>query len=119
MNYQFVHDHSSRYPVRRLCRALEVSASAYSAWRGRPESRLARGFGAAAPDQKLATDITYIPTREGWLYLSYSRFVVGWSMSSRMTKGLVLDAPGDGGGPPPTGAGPGPSLGQRQPVCLR
>lgn len=42
-------------------------------------------------------DITYIPTREGWLYLAailelYSRMIVGWSMASRMTRRLVLDA---------------------------
>tara|TARA_R110002020_G_scaffold425187_2_gene634629 strand:+ start:401 stop:604 length:204 start_codon:yes stop_codon:yes gene_type:complete len=43
------------------------------------------------------TDITYIRTYEGWLYLAvvidlFSRQVVGWSMKSRMTTELVLDA---------------------------
>jgi transposase InsO family protein len=43
------------------------------------------------------TDITYIPTQEGWLYLAaildlYSRRVVGWSMSDRITRQLTLDA---------------------------
>jgi transposase InsO family protein len=43
------------------------------------------------------TDITYIPTWEGWLYLAavedlYSRQIVGWSMSERMTSRLVVDA---------------------------
>jgi putative transposase len=42
-------------------------------------------------------DITYIPTREGWLYLAvvadlYSRRIVGWSMADRMTSRLVVDA---------------------------
>ena len=42
-------------------------------------------------------DITYIPTREGWLYLAvvedlYSRRVVGWSMGERMESRLVVDA---------------------------
>nr|WP_234014774.1 IS3 family transposase [Staphylococcus chromogenes] len=42
-------------------------------------------------------DITYIYTREGWLYLAtvmdlFSRRIIGWSMSSRMTKDLVLSA---------------------------
>jgi len=42
-------------------------------------------------------DITYIPTEEGWLYLSavedlYSRRVVGWSMATRMESRLVVDA---------------------------
>jgi transposase InsO family protein len=44
-------------------------------------------------------DITYIPTREGWLYLAvvedlYSRLVVGWAMAARMTSRLVVDALG-------------------------
>ncbi len=43
------------------------------------------------------TDITYIRTWEGWLYLAvvmdlYSRLVVGWSMGSALARGLVLDA---------------------------
>ena len=49
------------------------------------------------PDRKWLADITYIPTREGWLYLAaimdlFSRPIVGWSMSRRMTKELVLKA---------------------------
>ena len=56
-----------------------------------------RDFEAKNPNQKWLADITYIPTREGWLYLAaildlYSKLIVGWSMSSRMTKKLVLDA---------------------------
>ena len=51
----------------------------------------------AAPDQAYVGDITYIPTREGWLYLAvlidlYSRAVVGWAMSSHMKASLVNDA---------------------------
>jgi transposase InsO family protein len=174
MRYQLVHDHAGQYPVRQICRVLELSPSAYYAWRGRPESRrvrenrrllveikaihqakretygsprihaelkalglrhgekrvarlmrdngirakqkrkfkattdskhshpvapnlLKRDFEAAAPNEKWVADITYIPTCEGWLYLSavldlYSRCVVGWSMSERMNRRLVLDA---------------------------
>ena len=45
----------------------------------------------------LTSDITYVSTREGWLYLAvvidlYSRAVVGWSMSKRMKASLVTDA---------------------------
>lgn len=174
MKYWFVRDHCGQFPVRRMCRVLEVSSSAYYAWLGRPESRrvredrrllvaieaihsasrevygsprihaelkaqgtrlsekrvarlmraggirarqkrkfkattdsrhsypvapnlLRRDFEASAPDQKWVADITYIPTREGWLYLAaimdlYSRMIVGWSMAGRMTRRLVLDA---------------------------
>jgi len=58
---------------------------------------LARQFARAAPDQAWVTDITYIPTGEGWLYLAVisnlcSRFAVGWAMSERITDDLTLDA---------------------------
>jgi len=58
---------------------------------------LARQFARAAPDQAWVTDITYIPTGEGWLYLAVildlcSRFAVGWALSERITDGLTLDA---------------------------
>ncbi|OXS14587.1 IS3 family transposase [Zobellella denitrificans] len=58
---------------------------------------LARHFSAEKPDQAYVGDITYIPTREGWLYLAVfidlcSRAVVGWSMGSRMPASLVSDA---------------------------
>ncbi len=58
---------------------------------------LARDFNASAPNQKWVGDITYIWTREGWLYLAvlidlFSRRVVGWSMSNRLTTDLPLRA---------------------------
>ncbi len=61
------------------------------------ENLLDQAFEQEKPDQVWVSDITYIPTREGWLYLVcvldlYSRKVVGWSMSNRMTKDLVLSA---------------------------
>ncbi|TBT36362.1 IS3 family transposase, partial [Vibrio parahaemolyticus] len=60
-------------------------------------NKLAREFNPTAPNQSWVTDITYIKTHEGWLYLAvvvdlFSRRVIGWSMKSRITKGLVLDA---------------------------
>ncbi len=50
-----------------------------------------------APTNAGLADITYIPTREGWLYLAavedlYSRMVVGWSMADHMESRLVVDA---------------------------
>jgi putative transposase len=58
---------------------------------------LQQDFNAERPNQKWVSDITYIATEEGWLYLAvvvdlYSRIVVGWSMSERMTATLVCDA---------------------------
>lgn len=60
-------------------------------------NRLRRQFTVAHPDQAWVTDITYIRTYEGWLYLAvvidlYSRTVVGWSMKPTMATELVLDA---------------------------
>ena len=54
-------------------------------------------FSAAKPNTKWVSDITYIWTQEGWLYLAavldlYSRKLIGWSMSERMTSKLVKDA---------------------------
>lgn len=54
-------------------------------------------FQAAAPNHKWLADITYIPTKEGWLYLAcvldlFSRKVVGWAMAATMTTTLVMDA---------------------------
>lgn len=56
-----------------------------------------RNFTAAAPDRVWTADITYVHTREGFLYLAfildvYSRRVVGWAMASRLRTGLVVDA---------------------------
>jgi putative transposase len=61
------------------------------------ENVLNRQFYPVAPDCAYVSDITYLPTQEGWLYLAvvidlFSRKVVGWSMSSRMKAGLVCDA---------------------------
>jgi len=58
---------------------------------------LNQNFNEALPNTVWVADITYISTYEGWLYLSvildlYSRKVVGWSMSNRMTSQLVIDS---------------------------
>ena len=59
------------------------------------ENVLNRRFSPTAPNQAWGTDITYIWTQEGWIYLAvvidlYSRRVVGWSMDRRMKKALVI-----------------------------
>jgi len=60
-------------------------------------NRLKRQFTVARPDAAWVTDITYIRTWEGWLYLAividlHSRMVVGWSMKATLARELVLDA---------------------------
>lgn len=60
-------------------------------------NQLNRNFRAQQPNTKWVSDITFIPTRQGHLYLAtvvdlYSRAVVGWSMSARINGQLVLDA---------------------------
>jgi len=58
---------------------------------------LDRDFTARQPNQKWLTDITFIPTDEGWLYLAavldlYARRIVGWAMAETLERQLVLAA---------------------------
>ena len=59
------------------------------------ENLLNREFSAERLNQKWVSDITYVATDEGWLYIAgildlYGREIVGWAMGSRMTKELVV-----------------------------
>ncbi|KAA6050457.1 IS3 family transposase [Pantoea sp. Bo_7] len=173
LRYVFIRDNSSCWPVRLLCRVLNVHPSGFYAWLQQPHSKrhqvnlrltgqikqfwlesgcvygyrkihvdlrdsgqqcgvhrvwrlmkrvgikaqvgyrsprvrkgeasivspnkLQRQFNPDAPDERWVTDITYIRTHEGWLYLAvvvdlFSRKIIGWSMQSRMTKDIVLNA---------------------------
>lgn len=61
------------------------------------ENILSQDFQATRPNQKWVADITYLPTLVGWVYLAvvidlFSRKVVGWSMSDRLTTPLITDA---------------------------
>src|SRR5208282_4255077 len=61
------------------------------------DNLLMQDFYVSAPDRVWVSDITYIRTQEGWVYLSiildlYSRKIVGWSTSDRITKKVVTDA---------------------------
>lgn len=99
---------TSRKRVARLMRGRGLAARRRRRFRVTTHSRhpfpiapnvLARQFERAGPDQAWVTDITYIPTGEGWLYLAVivdlcSRFAVGWAMSERITDELTLDALG-------------------------
>ena len=60
-------------------------------------NRLAQAPKATAPNQLWVADITYIETKEGWLYLAaildlFSRKIVGWAMSERIDTTLALKA---------------------------
>jgi putative transposase len=174
VKFSFIHEHKEVWPVRVMCRTLNVSTQGFYAWCSRPtinqqqrrdailvkirtvhaeckqrygspriytelqgdgvdccvntvakimrdndiraktarkfinttdsnhslpvaENVLDRQFDPEKPNERWVADITYIPTREGWLYLAavedlYSRRVVGWSMADHMESRLVVDA---------------------------
>ncbi len=61
------------------------------------DNRLARQFTPTRVNERWTSDITYISTQEGWLYLAvimdlFSRKIIGWAMSHRMQEILVMDA---------------------------
>ena len=61
------------------------------------ENQLQRQFDVSKPNQCWVSDITYIPTREGWLFLAvtldlFHRKVIGWAMGRWITRQLVIDA---------------------------
>jgi transposase InsO family protein len=61
------------------------------------ENKLNQQFEATKPNEKWVTDMTYVWSKEGWLYLAvvldlYSRKVVGWAMDDNMETGLVIKA---------------------------
>ena len=174
MRYAFISVERKSYPVRTLCRALEVKEQGYYAWKKRPKSRrkaadevlsaeirvihaeskrrygsprvhdelrdrgkmcgkkrverlmreenlrakaarkyrcttdsghgravapdlVKRNFHVSAPNQVWVGDITYLWTKEGWMYLAvyidlYSRMVVGWAVDTRISARLVTIA---------------------------
>ena len=95
-----------RYRVRRLMRKLGLRAKTPRRYKVTTDSnhkhpvapnRLDRQFEVAMPNQVWTTDITYVWTLEGWLYLAvvmdlYSRQIVGWAMDERMKVQLVINA---------------------------
>jgi len=95
-----------RYRARSLMKKAGVSVKHRKKFRITTDSKhnlpvapnlLDRNFQVDRPDTVWCSDITYLWTMEGWLYLAvvidlYSRKVVGWAMSSRMKASLVMEA---------------------------
>jgi len=78
-------------------RGYKTFKSRYSKPAKAAPNRLAQQFVMDKPDMAWVTDITYIRTYQGWLYLAvildlFSRKVIGWSMKSTLAKELVMDA---------------------------
>ena len=92
--------------VRKLMALHGIKARAKKKYKATTDSKhslpvapnlLGRQFTVDAPNRVWTSDITYIDTGEGWLYLAavidlFSRQIVGWSMQPRMKKELVIDA---------------------------
>jgi transposase InsO family protein len=97
---------TSRKRVARVMREHDLVARSRRRFRRTTDSRhtfpvaenvLGRAFTTTAPNEVWVTDITYVWTREGWLYVAaildlYSRMVVGWAMSERIDRRLCLSA---------------------------
>jgi len=97
---------ASRGRVARIMRANGIRSKVTKKYKATTNSKhdfpvadnlLNRDFSASKPNQKWVTDITYIYTKEGWLYLAgvmdlYGRRIVGWAMDSRMKTELVTAA---------------------------
>ena len=98
--------HIGRYRVRSLMRKLKLKAKTPKRYKVTTDSNhsysvapnlVNRQFNVDAPDKLWTTDITYLWTMEGWLYLAvvldlFSRQVVGWAMDKHMKVQLALDA---------------------------
>lgn len=95
-----------KYRVARLMDEMRLKARARRKFKVTTDSHhkkpvagdlINRNFTADQPNQKYVSDITYVRTREGWLYLCivldlFSKMVVGWSFSRRMKAALVIKA---------------------------
>jgi len=98
--------HTGRHQVAKSMRRQRLRAKAARKYKATTNSNhslpvapnlLQQDFHTDRPNQAWVSDITYIATDEGWLYLAvvldlYSRHVIGWSMSERMTAALVCNA---------------------------
>ena len=81
----------------RVCKKFRPATTVQDSTHKPAANLLQQDFRATAPNQKWVADITYLPTQAGWVYLAviidlFSRKVVGWSMSDRLTTPLISEA---------------------------
>lgn len=95
-----------KFRTSRLMREADLAPKAKKKFKATTDSNhskavapnlLCQEFAVDAPDRVWVSDITYVWTHEGWLYLAvvidlFSRKVVGWAMSDRIKEGLVISA---------------------------
>jgi putative transposase len=81
----------------RVSRAFTPTTTQVDPTRAPAPNTLAQDFTAEAPDRKWVTDITYLPTAQGWVYLAvvldlFSRKIVGWALGASLATELVSTA---------------------------
>src|SRR6476659_5645276 len=81
----------------RIAKAFTPTTTHFDPTKQPAPNQLAQDFTAAAPNRKWVTDITYLATAEGWIYLAvvldlFSRKVVGWALSNSLATELVSEA---------------------------
>jgi putative transposase len=81
----------------RVTKAFQPTTTQADPTRQTAPNTLARDFTATAPNRKWVTDITYLPTAQGWVYLAvvldlWSRKVVGWALARSLETALVAQA---------------------------
>jgi len=81
----------------RIAKAFKPTTTQADPTKQPAENKLDRDFTADAPNRKWATDITYLPTAAGWVYLAvvidlFSRKVIGWSITASLATELVSAA---------------------------
>ncbi len=98
--------HCGKKRVERLMRELSIRARQKKKYKVTTDANhklpvaqnhLNRQFAVSQPNKRWVSDITYIYTDEGWLYLAvimdlFSRKIVGWAMEKRLTKDLIIKA---------------------------
>jgi transposase InsO family protein len=107
VKFAFIDVEKALWPIGVQCDVLGVSRSGYYAWKGRPEAERVTEDAELVVEIKAAhktgrgaawvTDVTYVWTLEGWLYLAvildlFSRRVVGWSASANNDRALAFSA---------------------------